>query len=189
MQAEEAGLHMPISPFNLSNLIYTFPCPRQRMIEGQARPGMFQQESLPFLCKKLSLVRKKHFLLVPAHSSSSPKKKNPLIFHTSCPQRVSAARQTQTKPVPKRSLEVAVTKVCYLETQLHLPIDMHERQLLFPQKGGIQYNYLPWLLCLCHTTILGSVLYINFHFQTTTWHFTTLLNFVSWRTTTILQAV
>lgn len=127
---------MRVSPFNLSNLIYTFPRPRQRMIEGQARPGMFRQESLPFLCKKLSR-EEKAFPPCPSTLLFLPQEKNPLKFHTSCPQRVSAARQTQTKPVPKRSLEVAVTKVCYLEAQLHLPIDMHERQLLFPQKGGI----------------------------------------------------
>lgn len=83
------------------------------------------------------ITRGKSISSLSQHTPLPPQEKNPLKFHTSCPQRVSAARQTQTKPVPKRSLEVAVTKVCYLEAQLHLPIDMHERQLLFPQKGGI----------------------------------------------------
>lgn len=87
--------------------------------------------------QEIIMSEEKAFPACPSTLLFLPQEKNPVIFHTSCPHRVSAARQTQTKPVPKRSLEVAVTKVCYLEAQLHLPIDMHERQLLFAQKGGI----------------------------------------------------
>lgn len=80
-------------------------------------------------------MRNKHFLPVLTHSSPhlQKKKKNPVIFHIN-PQRISSTRQTQTKLAPKRSLAVAVTKGCYLEALLQLPIEMCERQLFFPQK-------------------------------------------------------